>query len=112
MMYFTHIVIALTAYFGLIAIGFPLTLDLGFLAVILGSVFPDIDHPNSFISNFDITRPLSKAITSIDTHRGFMHSLLGAIIFTVIITPIVVWLNFPLVVGFFWAILCILLLTL
>jgi len=105
MTYITHIVIAIAAYFGLIAIGVPLYLDLSFLALIAGSIFPDIDHPRSFVSNFNIfTNILSRQVTKYTVHRRFMHSILAAALSTAAIAALIVFLSLPLVTifGFFF----------
>ena len=48
----------------------------------LGALLPDIDHPNSKISNK--VKPLGFIVSKIFKHRGFTHSILGAIIMTII----------------------------
>jgi len=45
--------------------------------VLLGAVLPDIDSPNSFISNKLF---LLKPFTLLTKHRGIFHSLIGALI--------------------------------
>lgn len=54
-----------------------LWLDLGILFFILfGSLFPDIDSPNSLLGRWVF--PLAV----VTKHRGFMHSLLGMVVFS------------------------------
>ena len=105
MMYATHIIIAITAYLGLIVLGLPLSFDLGFAALIAGSIFPDIDHPHSLVSNFNVvTQFLSRGVERYSEHRKIVHSLIGAIVTTVIITVIALYFHLPLVFifGFFF----------
>lgn len=53
------------------------SLELGPLAFgLIGSLFPDIDHPRSKIANTTLaTKAASVAISSTVRHRGFCHSL-------------------------------------
>jgi inner membrane protein len=54
---------------------------------ILGSVFPDIDEPNSYIGRkFSFLSHIFKGILG---HRGFTHSFLGMFLFTFIIAGII-----------------------
>ncbi len=45
--------------------------------LILGSLFPDIDHKNSYISRK--IKPLSNITSKIFRHREFTHSIIGTI---------------------------------
>ncbi len=51
------------------------------IVAMIASLFPDLDHPQSFISrgNWAI---LSAITTSVTEHRGATHTLLGALVFT------------------------------
>jgi inner membrane protein len=51
------------------------------IVAMIASLFPDLDHPQSFISrgNWAI---LSTITTSVTEHRGATHTLLGAFVFT------------------------------
>ncbi len=52
------------------------------LVAILGSIFPDIDEPNSYIGRrFYI---ISKIFKKIFGHRGFTHSLFGLVVFVLL----------------------------
>lgn len=48
----------------------------------IGSLLPDLDHPNSIISKK--LKPVSKAVREFARHRGITHTLLGWIIFGII----------------------------
>ena len=48
----------------------------------IGSLLPDLDHPNSIISKK--LKPVSKAVREFAHHRGITHTLLGWIIFGII----------------------------
>lgn len=57
----------------------------------IGSIIPDIDHPNSYISRkLKIT---SKITTSICEHRGFIHSPLSWLLFSILILYLKLFLN-------------------
>lgn len=48
--------------------------------LILGSLFPDIDHKNSYLSRK--IRPLSNITSKIFKHREFTHSIIGTAVFS------------------------------
>lgn len=48
----------------------------------IGSLLPDLDHPNSIISKK--LKPISKVVREFAHHRGITHTLLGWIIFGII----------------------------
>lgn len=48
----------------------------------VGSLLPDLDHPNSIISKK--LKPVSKVVREFAHHRGITHTLLGWIIFGII----------------------------
>jgi len=45
----------------------------------LGAVFPDIDHPKSLLGRF------VQPVGWFSQHRGFLHSLLGGVAFTIVL---------------------------
>jgi inner membrane protein len=47
--------------------------------VLLGAMLPDIDHPKSLVGT------KVKVVGMLSKHRGFFHSLIGAVVITVII---------------------------
>jgi len=86
MMYITHLSLSLAifyflAYFQLFPPSVILMIVLG-----IGTLIPDIDHPESYISNTgSFTKFLSLTLTKeLTHHRGFFHSIYGAIIVTII----------------------------
>lgn len=62
----------------------------------IGSLLPDLDHPNSIISKK--IKPLSKIIREFAHHRGITHTLLGWITFGVI-SLIVSYLSINYLIG-------------
>ncbi|MCS7121732.1 MAG: metal-dependent hydrolase [Archaeoglobaceae archaeon] len=86
MMYSTHVIFAwlLTVLgFKTNSLDISLNLDIiyAFVAVTFGSLLPDIDHPRSLISK-SYWFSISKFISKTTRHRGWTHSLFGAILFT------------------------------
>ena len=59
------------------------------ILALIGSVFPDIDHPRSFISR-GYWSVLSAVIRKTTGHRGWTHSLFGAGLFTGILL-LILW---------------------
>jgi len=49
------------------------------LFAVLGALFPDIDHPKSWLGRY------VKPVGWLSTHRGFFHSLLGGVVFTILL---------------------------
>jgi inner membrane protein len=78
----------------------PVSLDLAFYAVLVGSLFPDIDHPRALLSkNFT---PFS-LVSKFTVHRGIVHSLIASIAFALVGLGISLWLSFGSWVAFgFW----------
>ena len=73
MLYRTHVVSSLAVGTALVvATDYPYTADL-VAGLMIGSVLPDIDEPNSFIGRRSFG--LSKLINRLFGHRGFTHSL-------------------------------------
>jgi inner membrane protein len=78
----------------------PVTVDLTFLAVLLGSLFPDIDHPNALLpTHFS---PF-KHVSDFTDHRGIVHSLIGSIALWLAALAISLYIGFGVLVAFgFW----------
>ncbi len=57
----------------------PINLGVISAGLILGSLIPDLDHKNSYISNK--AKSLSFFTSRLFKHRGFTHSILGTLIF-------------------------------
>jgi len=78
----------------------PVTLDLAFYAVLLGSLFPDIDHPEAFLPNH--FTPL-KRVSEYTGHRQIVHSLIASIAFGLAALAISLYFAFGVLVAFwFW----------
>lgn len=81
MRYKTHIVSSLAAGAG-IAIIFAVPFSTGYVAgIILGSLLPDIDEPNSYLGRRSLG--VSSYINKKFGHRGLTHSLAAWVVFTV-----------------------------
>lgn len=73
MLYRTHVVSSLAVGTALVvATDYPYTVDL-VAGLMIGSVLPDIDEPNSFIGRRSFG--LASLINRLFGHRGFTHSL-------------------------------------
>lgn len=53
-----------------------------FSGVAIGSLFPDVDEPNSFVGKS--FKPISSLISMFTTHRGFTHNVKGIVSVAVI----------------------------
>lgn len=62
----------------------PLQFGLLFAGILIGSLLPDIDHPQSLISRKLL--PLGWITQRLTTHRGFTHSILGAFVLFILLT--------------------------
>ena len=52
-----------------------------FVAVLAGSVFPDMDHPRSSLAQQSILlKGISHAVSGVTVHRGVVHSLLASLL--------------------------------
>lgn len=73
MRYDTHVVTSVTMAVGLTTVT-TIPLSVPFMAgILLGSLFPDIDEPNSFIGKRSFG--IAKGVNWMFGHRGFTHSL-------------------------------------
>ena len=78
----------------------PATVDLTFFAVLLGSLFPDIDHPNALLPTH--FTPLQR-VSKFTVHRGIVHSLIASIGFGLAALAISLYIGFGVLVAFgFW----------
>ncbi len=83
MMATTHLALATSLYLGLRAIGIDTGVDIVLIAALVGSVFPDIDHPRSSIAQQSLLfEGVSRAVSSLGGHRGVVHSLFACSFFT------------------------------
>ncbi len=96
MMFTTHLALSLAIFY--ILAFFHLFQPSIILMIVLGiaTLLPDIDHPGSYISNVgSFTKFISLTLTKdLVQHRGFFHSIYGAILVTIITSLIFIFL-FP-----------------
>jgi len=69
MMYYTHLLFA--ALIALFLFPFNISPYIAFPLILVGSIFPDIDQPRSYINQRLNTNVFSK----LSKHRGFFHSI-------------------------------------
>ncbi len=92
MMFRTHILFALFFYILTIQL-FSLNFSIIFAAILaFGAILPDIDSPSSFV-NKRYLLGIGKGIALFSEHRGFFHSVFGALIFFVIALIIIFFLK-------------------
>lgn len=92
MRYQTHLVVTYAAVMPVMISTGQLSVGTA-VALGLGSVFPDIDHPKSFIGNR--TKGISHGIGMVFGHRGLAHSILGTAIFLFLTGLLVSGLQLP-----------------
>ncbi|MCC5894445.1 MAG: metal-dependent hydrolase [Alkalibacterium sp.] len=94
MRYHTHLAVTYAAAMPVLVSTGQLTAGT-VLAIGLGAVFPDIDHPKSFIGNR--TGGVSNGIAMVFGHRGLAHSLAGAAFFFMLSRLFLSTLHLPIV---------------
>lgn len=93
MMFRTHILFAVFFYIVAIKL-FSLNFSVLFTIILaFGAILPDIDHPKSFV-NQKYLFGVGRGIAIFSSHRGFFHSIFGAIIFFGIALVLIYFLNF------------------
>lgn len=93
MMFRTHVLFALFFYILIIKI-FSIDFSLIFAIILcFGAILPDIDSPSSFI-NRKYLFGIGKGIAAFSEHRGFFHSIFGALIFFAIALILLHFLKF------------------
>ncbi len=80
MMWMTHIAIALLFYGILVKFGIFPNNQVMIALVALGAVFPDIDHPKSFIAHMNVWFKMSSRVVSLGGHRGITHTIWASIL--------------------------------
>ncbi|MFO8069506.1 MAG: metal-dependent hydrolase [Alkalibacterium sp.] len=78
MLYKSHVIVTYAAVLPILVSTDSLTIG-NVIALGIGSLLPDIDHPKSFIGNR--TRGVSDGISMVFGHRGLLHSIVGVIFF-------------------------------
>ncbi len=75
------------------------------LFVLIGSLFPDLDHPNSLISGLNfVFRDVSKVVRKTIGHRTYLHTLEAGFLLSFLLVPFSSYFNFDAVlsiIGFF-----------
>ncbi|PRY79347.1 metal-dependent hydrolase [Alkalibacterium olivapovliticus] len=96
MRYHTHLMVTYAAAMPVLVSTGQLTVGTA-VALGIGAVFPDIDHPKSFIGNR--TGGISHGIGMVFGHRGLAHSLAGAAVVLFLTGLLVSALNLPTIWG-------------
>ncbi len=80
MMWTTHLLFGLVSYLALVKLGVvPNSAEL-IIAVSIGSLIPDIDHPKSYISHLNGFLQMSSRVISLGGHRGVTHTIFAFIL--------------------------------
>lgn len=92
MQYKTHLVVTYAATLPMLVSSDSLTI--GNIVVLgIGALFPDIDHPDSFIGQ---RVPLvSDGVRKVFGHRGIVHSVIGALCFTLLTRFLIAVFDWP-----------------
>ncbi|GAB2319020.1 metal-dependent hydrolase [Alkalibacterium sp. s-m-22] len=93
MQYKTHLAVTYAAVLPALVSTGNLTIG-NTVALGVGALFPDIDHPKSFIGNR--TGGISHSIGAVFGHRGLAHSILGIVFFQLISRWVLNYLQLPL----------------
>ena len=73
---------------------------LGIIAVVLGSLLPDIDHPNGTLRQMmDLPEFLKHPIGEIIPHRGPTHTIWAGILFSMLAVFLAAWGRNPILVS-------------
>ncbi len=73
---------------------------LGIIAVVLGSLLPDIDHPNGTLRQMmDLPKLLKQPISEIIPHRGPTHSIWAGILFSLLTISLAAWGGNPILLS-------------
>ena len=68
--------VAALSVISVIGITSPVVIGLGMACAVSGSLFPDIDHPNSKLSRRNqLCSVVSNLVCSLTKHRGFCHTI-------------------------------------
>lgn len=93
MLYKTHIAVTYATALPLLASTGSLSVG-NIIALGIGTLLPDIDHPKSYIGNR--TRGLSDGVRMVFGHRGLAHSFLGILFFLLAARFVLSTLQLPL----------------
>src|SRR5690349_5555830 len=65
---------------------------LGIIALVLGSILPDIDHPNGTLRQLmDLPKFLRQPINTVIPHRGPTHTIWAGIMFSLLTVGLAAW---------------------
>ena len=96
MMFRTHILFAIFFYLLTITI-LSINPSITFVLILsFGAILPHIDHPKSFV-NKNYLFGIGKGISMFSTHRGFFHSVFGALIFFLISLLFIYFINISII---------------
>lgn len=74
---------------------------LGIIAVVLGSLLPDIDHPNGTLRQMmDLPKFLKQPVSEIIPHRGPTHTIWAGILFSLLTIGLAAWGGNPILLSF------------
>src|SRR2546428_7629001 len=98
MMGSTHAMAGFVIWFSMVRAN--ISPPLGIIAVVLGSLLPDIDHPNGTIRQMmDLPQFLKHPIATIIPHRGPTHTIWAGILFSLLTAGLAAWGGNPIVVS-------------
>ncbi len=95
----THVVFGLLLYGILVKFGMFPDNQLMIALVSLGSVFPDIDHPKSFVSHLSFWLKIGSRAISVAGHRGPTHTIWALLLSFPVAYIVLKWLGIPGFVG-------------
>ncbi len=89
----THLLFGLVlGFFAVKELALPSTVV---VFVLLGSLFPDLDHPSSLISCFNfVLKDVSKAVKKVIGHRTYLHTLEAGFLISFLIAPVSSYFGF------------------
>src|SRR6266571_5632606 len=72
---------------------------LGIVACVIGSLLPDIDHPNGTIRQMmELPKFLKQPVSEIIPHRGPTHTIWAGILFSLLTVGLTAWGGNPILV--------------
>ena len=99
----THLLFGLVL--GLACVNFFSLPSLFVFFVLIGSVFPDLDHSYSLVSGLNFAfRDVSKAVRKVIGHRTYLHTLEAGFLLSLLLAPVFSYFGFNValsVAGFF-----------
>jgi len=94
----THATAGFVLWFGLSRLN--VSPPLGIVAVLLGSLLPDIDHPNSTIRQMlELPQFLLHPVQEILPHRGPTHTIWAGFVFAALTFGLMEWGGYTILIG-------------